>query len=148
MDLIAVILPLVVLRFCCSTCDCDLRIIDQLFFRICSMSLCGDCIYIIRSFRRIQTFDDLISENFIFCPAQRVLIIFLCHIFSRSESIKSKVRKDTSSSVEVCLIIMHCMSAVSKILQDIWCAFAGCLFQNTLVRIFSRSKIMKAHTCD
>ena len=38
--------------------------------------------------------------------------------------------------------------AVTELLKIIGCALAGCLFQNCLIRILSRPKIMKTHTGD
>ena len=41
---------------------------------------------------------------------------------------------------------MYCMSSIAQILQNIRCALTGSFLKDTLVRILSRSKIMKAHS--
>ena len=110
------------------------------------MSLYGNSIYIIRPFCGIQTLDDLIGEDTVLGPAQRVLLIFILHVLCRSEGIKSQIRKNASSSVEIRLIVMYCMSSIAQILQNIRCALTGSFLKDTLVRIFTRSKIMKAHS--
>ena len=43
---------------------------------------------------------------------------------------------------------MDRMSTVTELLKIIGCALAGRLFQNRLIRILSRPKIMKTHTGD
>ena len=148
MDLITVVFPLIVLSLCLGSGNCDLRIVDQLFFRIGSMSLRGNRINVIRFLRRIQTFDNFIRQNFILGPAKRILVLFLRHVFCRSKGIKSKIRENAPSSIEIRLIIMYCMSRISKILEHIRCTFAGGFLENALVWILTRSEIMKAHTGD
>ena len=148
MDFITVVFPLIILCFGSCTGNGDLRIIDQLFFRISTMSLRGNRINIIRSIRRIQTFKNLICQNFILCPAKRVLIFFLRHIFCRSKSIKSKIRENTPSSIEIGFIVMYRMCGITQIFQYIRCTFASRFFQNTLIWILTRSEIMQTHTGD
>ena len=110
------------------------------------MSLYGNSIYIIRSFCGIQTLDDLIGEDTVLGPAQRVLLIFILHVLCRSKGIKSQIRENASSSVEIRLIVMYCMGSIAQILQNIRRALTCSFLKDTLVRIFSRSKIMKAHS--
>ena len=148
MNLIAVVFPLVILVFGSCTCNGDLRIIQHGFFRITAVPLHRNCIYIIRFFCGVQAFDDLICQNLILCPAKWIFVLFLRHIFRRGKGVKSEIREDTSSSIEVCLIVMYCVSHISQILKYIWCTLAGGFLEDTLVRILSRSEIVKAHPCD
>ena len=110
------------------------------------MSLYGNSIYIIRSFCGIQALNDFIRENTVLSPAQRVLLIFILHVLCRSKGIKSQIRENTSSSVEIRLIVMYCMRSITKIFQNIRCALTGSFLKDTLIRILSWSKIMKAHS--
>ena len=77
------------------------------------MSLYGNSIYIIRSFCGIQTLDDLIGEDTVLGPAQRVLLVFILHVLCRSKGIKSQIRENASSSVEIRLIVMYCMGSIA-----------------------------------
>ena len=112
------------------------------------MSLYGNRVYIVRTFCGIQTFDDLICQNFIFYPAVGILIILSGHIFFGCKGIKSKIREYISSAIKVRFIVMYCMSGISQTFQHIRSTLAGSLFQNTLIRIFSWSEIMHAHSGD
>ena len=148
MDFVTVVFPLIILCFGCCTGNSDLRGINQLFFRISAMSLCGNRINIIRSLCRIQTFKNLICQNFIFGPAERILVVFLRHIFCRSECVKSKIRENTPSSIEVGFIVMYRMCGITQIFQYIRRTFTSRFFQDTLIRILTRSEIMQTHTGD
>ena len=110
------------------------------------MSLYGNSIYIIRSFCGIQALDDFIRENTVLGPAQRVLLIFILHVLCGGKGIKSQIRENASSSIEIRLIVMYCMRSITKIFQNIWCALTGSFLKDTLIRILSWSKIMKAHS--
>ena len=110
------------------------------------MSLYGNSIHIIRSFCGIQTLDDLICENTVPGPAQRVLLVFILHVLCGGKGIKSQIRKNASSSVEIRLIVMYCMCSIAKIFQNIRCTLTCSFLKNALVRIFPWTKIMKAHS--
>ena len=146
MNLVYVVLPLVVQFLGRCTGNCDLRIFQYRFRRIISMSLYGNGVYIIRSFCGIQTFDDLISKHAVLGPAQRVLLILILHILSGSKGIKSQIRENASSSIEIRLIVMYGVCGISQIFQHIRSTLTGGFLKNTLIRIFTRAKIMKAHS--
>src|SRR5699024_1008461 len=96
------------------------------FFRVGPVSLHGDGVYIIRLILcGIQTLDDLIRKDAVPGPSKRVFVILLRHIFRRSEGVKSKIRENTLSAVEVCLIVMYGMGGVTKLFQYIRRALAG-----------------------
>ena len=148
MDLIYVIFPFIVLFLSRRTGNCDLRILQNLLIRICTMSLYGNSIYIIRPLSRIQTFQNFICQNLILYPAIWILLVLSCHVLFRSKSIKSEIRENRSSSIEVCLIIMNRMGGIAHILQYVRCTLTGSLSQNTLIRIFPGSEIMHTHSCN
>ena len=148
MDLIYVIFPFIVPFLSRCTGNCNLRILQNLLIRICTMSLYGNSIYIIRSLSGIQTFQDFICQNLILYPAIWILLVLSCHVLFGSKGIKSEIRKNRSSAIEVCLIIMNRMGGIAQILQYIRCTLTGSLFQNTLIRIFPGSEIMHTHSCN
>ena len=149
MDLVHIVLPLVILGSSRRTGHSDLMLFKLRFLRVGSVSLHRDGINIIRLILcGIQAFQDLICKNPVSCPAQRVFIILLRHILCRGKSVKSQIRENTSSSVEIRLIVMYGMTGISQLSKSIRSAFTGCLLQNTLIRIFSRSEIPKAHACN
>ena len=148
MDLIYVIFPFIVLFLSRCTGNCDLRIFQNLLIRIRTMSLYRNSIYIIRSLSGVQTLQNLICQNLILYPAIWILLVLSCHVLFGSKSIKSEIRENRSSSIEVCLIIMNCMGGITQLLQYIRCTLTGSLSQNTLIRIFPRSKIMHTHSCN
>ena len=146
MNLIYIILPLAVQLFRRRPGHGNGRIIQNRLTGVISMSLHGDCIYIIRFFCRIQTFQDFICQNAILYPAKWILQIFIFHVLLRGKGIKPQIRKNRSSAIEICFIVMYRMSRISKILQNIRNALTGSLFEYTLIRILTRTKIMKTHS--
>ena len=147
MDLVDIVFPLIVLLLCGRAGNCDLRILEDRFFRVGPVPLHGDGVYIIRLILcGIQTLDDLIRKDTVPGPSKRVFVVLLRHVFRGSEGVKSKIRENTLSAVEVCLIVMYGMSRIAKIFQDIRRALAGGLLEDTLIGIFPGAEIMHAHS--
>ena len=146
--LIYIIFPCIIFLFRFRSRYFNLRIRKYRFGWIISMSLYRDRIYIIRTFCGFHGLKNFISQNMIFYPSHRCGITDVRHIFLRSKGVKSKSGKYGSSSVEIRFIVMNRMSTVTELLKIIGCALAGRLFQNRLIRILSRPKIMKTHTGD
>ena len=148
MKLIYIIFPCVVLLFGLRTGHLDLRIGKHRLGRIIAVSLYRDRVYIVRTLCGSHRFEDLIGQNVVFYPAHRRGIADIRHVFLGSKGVKSQSGKYRSSSIEVRLVVVDRMRAVAEFLQIIRRALAGCLFQDCLIRILTRSEIMQAHTCD
>ena len=148
MNLIHIVLPFTIQLIRRRTGNCNRRIVQNGLAWIITMSLHGNGIHIIRTVSRIQTLNDLIRQHTVFYPSKRILQVLICHILFRSKGVKSQIGENRPSSIEVGFIIMYRMCGIPQIFQNIGHTFTGSLLKNTLIRIFTWSKIVKTHTCN
>ena len=146
--LIHIILPGIIFLLRFSSTHLNHRICQYRLFRVIPMSLNRNRIHIIRTLRGLHRLHNLICQNMVFHPSHLGSVADIRHVLLRSKGIKSQSGKYRPSSIKICLIIMNRMGSIPQFFQNISSTFTGFLFQNGFVRILSRSKISKTHSCN
>ena len=124
----------------------DLRIFQHRLRGIIPMALYGNRVNVIRPFRGVQTFDDLIRQDMILHPVCGRRIGNVRHVFFRSKGLESQIGENRFSGIEIGLVVVNGVGGVAQAFQDVGHAFAGFLLENTLIGILARPEIMQAHT--
>ena len=144
-DLIHIVFPFILQCLVLDSLNLNLRVFDDLLFRIITMSLYADGHQEILLLGSVHCFHHVLNQHFIFRPSIWCGLQDI-HKFLTGKCIISGIVVYTGTAIEVTTVIMQSMSSISQCAQCCCRTFRSLFFQISLKWIFSRSEETHIHT--